>query len=68
MSRCICHFTDPCPKTISGHGHLVPTSEDLGEPNELDECEHQESENGVCNDCGDEVGWINRKFSECDHD
>lgn len=23
-----------------------------------DDCEHPESENGICSDCGDEVDWI----------
>lgn len=28
------------------------------------ECQHEESENGVCNDCGDEVDWAERTFGD----
>lgn len=32
------------------------------------DCEHPESENGVCNDCGGEVDWVARRFKETDND
>jgi hypothetical protein len=28
----------------------------------LAECEHPESECGICNYCGEEVDWVSRKF------
>lgn len=30
------------------------------------ECLHEESENGICNDCGVEVDWVSRVFQERD--
>lgn len=35
---------------------------------ECSKCPHDESENGICNDCGDEVDWVSRKFRETEKD
>lgn len=41
-----------------------------GEPeaDDEEECLHEESECGICNDCGAEVDWVSRVFRESDHD
>ncbi len=31
-------------------------------------CLHEESENGVCNECGSEVDWVSRKYRETEKD
>jgi hypothetical protein len=33
---------------------------------EEEECLHEESECGICNDCGAEVDWVSRVFRESD--
>lgn len=33
---------------------------------EEDECLHEESECGICNDCGKEIDWVSRIFKESD--
>jgi RNA polymerase-binding transcription factor DksA len=29
-----------------------------------EECPHLEGESGICCECGDEIDWVSRRFSE----
>lgn len=33
-----------------------------------EDCLHEDSENGICSDCGREIDWVSRVFKESEED